>query len=930
MFYFVQYKPNKRERWHLVGEKQDLPSPAAFQTVLMVSADPDGISDEAEARSQLKYLGPMYFDLDGEDIDAVLADAVSLLDQLKENWGVDSKYLSLFLSGKKGVHITLPAKLFGVTSSRALLPLVWSKFADKFTQTSVDRGVYSLGKGRMWRTTGVKRPDTGTYKIQVTEAEMRSLNSEQYHELVKTARPDLQVVEPVEIPQLAANLPTMQAEVRKDETARKKATENSVTDQQLREAEGVPGCVQVLITDGDDPSSNWNQAAMQLAGYVGARYTRDEDDEYIPDLVDPFLDNVESSGRPDRRERKKSVMELIHKAFAGQVKFSAGGLINTTKNRCGNCIVCNPNVKETELKEEGDFYDEDTKLKFEYDRVLLVGENSSQSICNFGIVQEMIFLEPDMFGQLRVEAGFYRLFNQQGGEFQVELPESVFTDRRAVHTHLSGTGGIFIGTDGHLMALFQSLLKRRKGVQEMIRTRTSGILFHKEGGEVYPQLITKDSAFSKGGLPSKYTYTGPTRLSPTFDDTPDFTTQEEVTEGVTAIRSISKMNELGTILPALGWTMAAHLKAHLINGQDNTFPMLSVSGTSESGKSSTMFLLLALNAFPYRQAPFWNAEVDTIYPLEEMVSTSSTIIRMVEEANEHTARRNWNRLIGFLKSSWDGGDIIKGGLQGRNVVTTAVPNKAPIVYLSEQAFPIQSIRTRSVECNFSGQAVRNKDYEAMFDEAESRAKYLEMFAKVLATTALNTSISQVQKWMDEALDIMPEAYRGRTRRAYSTVLVGLRFLSYVMETYDQEFAEEVIFMRDQLVAELDGRSKDMVKAKRHSALDDILQSFDTMAAESENPHHGLICGTHYWAIGNILYLDLRQTFPRLRRYARGVGEIMSISTAAQVRTLIQGEEYFAGATEHPNRPQVEILMLNLDMLRDKGTVLTHFQEGAAD
>ena len=59
MFYFVQYKPNKKERGTLVGHKQVLDSPPAFKTVLAVSADPDKISDESEARAQLKYLGPM-------------------------------------------------------------------------------------------------------------------------------------------------------------------------------------------------------------------------------------------------------------------------------------------------------------------------------------------------------------------------------------------------------------------------------------------------------------------------------------------------------------------------------------------------------------------------------------------------------------------------------------------------------------------------------------------------------------------------------------------------------------------------------------------------------------------------------------------------------------------------------------------------------
>lgn len=928
MFYFVQYKPNKKERWTLVGHKQVLDSPPAFKTVLAVSADPDKISDESEARAQLKYLGPMYFDLDGTDIDGVLDDARSLLDQLKDDWGVESKYLSIFLSGKKGIHITMPAEMFGVTSARPLLPLFWGLFAEKFMQESVDRGVYSLGKGRMWRTTGVKRPDTGTYKVQVTEEELRAMDSEKYHTLVSEPRPDLHVEAPVEVAQLAAYIPILREAVRKAEAARKKSESNGIKVEELQKIEGVPGCIEILITEGDDPSSNWNQAAMQLAAYIGAKYTREDADEYNKDLVEPFVENVESSGRPDKGERRKAVRELVHKAFSGQIKFSEGGLYNATKQRCNSCPICKPNIAETKVGKD-EFYDDDTKLKFTKDEVVFVGENSTRKVCTFGIKQTIVFLEPDMFGQLRVSSGYYTLTNQQGHTFQTEIPENAFTDRRSVHQYFTGTGGMFFGNDQDLQLLGMSLIKLRSGVEEMIRTRTGGIVFHESKGEVYPQLVTATNSFAKGGTPSKYTYIGPSKICPSFDKVPDYTTQEEVTAGVAAIRAITQMNELDVIMPALGWVMAAQLKTHLTHGQDSSFPMLSICGTSESGKSSTMFVLLALNGFGFRQVPFWNAEVDTIFPLEEMVSTSTTFIRMIDEANEHTAKRNWTRLVGFLKSSWDGGDIMKGGLQGRNVVTTAVPNKAPICYLSEQSFPIQSIRTRSIECHFSSRAVANKAYEKNFKIAEAGAKYLEMFAKVLATTALNTSVSLTEKWMDEALSILPPAYSGRTRRAYSVVMVGLRFLSYVMETYDEAFAEEIIFLRDKLVVELSGKSSDMVKAKRHSALDDILQSFDAMAAESDNPHHGLVCGTHYWVQGNMLYLDLRQSFTKFRRFARGIGMEVSVTSAAQVRALIVGETYFVGTTKHPHRAQVEILMLNMDTLRDKGTVITNFEIGEA-
>lgn len=928
MFHFIQEKPNKQEAWKLVLADKVFDTQPAFMTVLGVNADPEAyVSQGIDPSDHVKYLGPMYFDLDGSDIDKVLDEGRELVAQLEEEWGVDPKTLSIYLSGKKGIHITMPSKLFGVTTPQLHLPLFWKKFAAKFEFESIDRGVYSMGNGRMWRCTGVKRPDSGTYKVQVTHAQLEKMNANRYAELVSEARPDFPAVYPESAsPLLQSTYSAIKVEVRMEVAASKKASSN-LTSETLRKSEGVPGCIHTLITKGDQGDSNWNQAAMQLVGYIAARYDKDEQDEYQELLVEPFLDNVESSGRPQRSERSKAVKDLLHRAFQGRIKLSVGGIISTIGGKCGNCIVCTPNV-EDKVIEDGQFYDEGTNIKLTKDSILLVGENSSRVIANFGLKQTINFLEHDNFNQLRSVTGYYEVYTPTGEVFAVEIPETSFSDKRAFPQNLTGTGAMFQGSEADLQLLGAAIHKMRheQGVENMIRTRTAGIVFHEENGEAYPNLVLNKEAYAKNNLPSKYTYVGPERLAPTFANVPDFVNQEEVDGLTKTLNALLNMNDADVMVPALGWTMAAHLKTHLTY-QDPTFPMLSLCGTSESGKSSTIFLLMTLNGFPYRRAPFWNAEVDTMYPLEEMVSTSRTFIRMIDEANEHNAKRNWAKLVGLLKSSWDGGDIMKGGISGRNVTVTALPNKAPLVFLSEQSFPVPSIRTRSIECLFTSRAMQNKEYSDNFKIAESGHKYLEMFAKVLATMALNTSLRDIDTWMKEAEEIIPSAYTGRTKRSYLVTLVGLRFLAETVKVYNEDFYTKVLEKRDAWLQGAEDNSVSLVKAKRHSALDDIIQGFDMMAAEYENPNHGLEVGIHYWVNRNILHIDLRAIFPRYRRYARGLGIDTTVSAAGQVRQLIQGELYYEGATSHPLKPGVEILMLNLDVLRDKGTIVTNFQDG---
>lgn len=927
MYYFVQTKPNKKEKWQMLDAKQLTHQQVAFKTVLQVSNDPESFRTQGvDPDDKLKYLGPMYFDLDGEDIDKVLSEARNLVDKLAAK-GVPKEVLSIYLSGKKGLHITIPEKIFGVTTPIHLLPLIWKKFSEEFPSEYLDKGVYSLGKGRMWRTTGVKRPDNGQYKVQVSLVELQDLDASKYAQISSQPRPDFAAPAAVEpVTSLVAFVEAMKGVVKAELRAKKRAADN-ISVEDLKLASGIPGCISILITEGDCPNSNWNQAAMQLAGYIGGRYNRDDEQEYVTELVEPFIENVESSGRPSATERRRALDDLLGRAFNGSVKFSAGGIISTIGRTCGECVICSKEKVLTQT-EDGEYYCEQTKLKFCDNQVLLIGENSNRAITNFGINQEVVFTEFDDFKQLRVESGYYQIRLQGGGNFRVELPEHVFSDRRSIPTYLTGTGGMFLGNDNDLQLLGMAIGNQREGLREMIRSQQSGIIFHEDEGEIYPQLITAEESYAKGNIPSRFTYVGQKRLAVDFRKTPDFINQSEVNSLVEALRALFNMNERHLMTTGIGWVLATHLKTHL-TFYDKQFPMMNFCGSSHTGKSSTAFLLLALNGFGYQKAPFWNAEVDTPYPLEEMLSSATTTIRLIEEANEVNAKRNWSKLIGLLKASWDAGGIMKGGLQGRGLTTRILPNPAPILYLSEQSFPIQSIRTRSLECHFSNRTLEDPKFGEMHQAAVRNVKYLEMMAKVLATTSLNTSMSTVEQWKKEAYARLPKAYVGRTKICYGTVFVGLRFLRFVMETFDAKFSEEVSRYEIELLEHLEGGSEELVKSKKHSALDDILLAFDTMAAERDNPAHGLEVGIHYWATGDILYLDIRATFPRFRRYARGVGTEVSVSTAAQVTSLIRGESYFKGVTAHPHKPQVEILMLDLEALRQKGTNLVNFEDGEA-
>src|SRR5678809_435048 len=101
----------------------------------------------------------------------------SLIRELNDKWNVPLDQMNCWLSGKKGVHITLPEELFGLRGQHQFLPWMYRKFAEEFPYEHIDRGVYSMGKGRMWRCSNIRRPDTGTFKVQVSVAEMLDMTA---------------------------------------------------------------------------------------------------------------------------------------------------------------------------------------------------------------------------------------------------------------------------------------------------------------------------------------------------------------------------------------------------------------------------------------------------------------------------------------------------------------------------------------------------------------------------------------------------------------------------------------------------------------------------------------------------------------------------------------------------------------------------------
>jgi len=299
---------------------------------LITVLDVDSTFDEdmtAEQRASVKYSGPMYFDIDSEDIETAIEQTKKLLTLIKSK-GVELDMLRCFLSGGRGVHILMDAAIFmpkippaGIANLPAIYKeMVWSTlFVD-----DVDMRVYSQGRGRMLRCSNVQR-ENGLYRVGVTADEILSLTPERYAELCSSPRNDVPVEPPKFCPDLGLAYSMASDKVSKAVT-RKKA-KKTACDDLSRFKNDWPETLRLVITGvGLKDDVGFNQVAMQVA-ITGLALGMNED-KILADcqmLIDEHKGDSSRYGTPAKR--KSFLREMIRYVDGSPLyEFSAGGVLS--------------------------------------------------------------------------------------------------------------------------------------------------------------------------------------------------------------------------------------------------------------------------------------------------------------------------------------------------------------------------------------------------------------------------------------------------------------------------------------------------------------------------------------------------------------------------------------------------------------------------
>lgn len=954
MYHYLQFRPDKKERWHLFEEKKvaGLEKDPAFISVLKVDRDVDALEEAGEdPLDHVKYRGPMYFDLDNEDdIDGVLDSSRQLLGKIINQLGIDPTYIQCWLSGGKGVHFTVPEQLFGVKRATKHLPIIYGEIAKQVQVDNLDMGVYSGGKGRLWRCPNIARPGAGTFKVGVTLDELENMTAEDYEVLVASPRP--------EIP---PSLPPENLSVAKAETAFKLAKRNAdrkiraiknaktVPTEELRKLPETPGCIKKLITEGDSAESNWNQAAIQVATWVAARYEKSEEKEYTEQVLEPFLENVESSSRPSIAERRKHLRDQLTRAFTGRTKFLVGPLIKTIGEPCNDCPLCRGDIsfdQPAAADKDDEPYDPKHRVKMARDGYMLVSDNGARTLTSFTFwphteVRKMLETQEGLLQEGPREAYIGTLVDDTGAKFDdITISEESWSSRSALNKEVGGIGTAMVYcTDVELQRAYRSTLRltveaSEEGAESMTETPICGIYLETRGKVSLTHYIEHGASImpsskGTGSVQSRFRYSGSKNLSPQLIDEDFPYVDDERLER--ALKCLCKVNRPDSVAKIMGWFAACHLREHIHQVMPQ-FPLLGLWGNAGAGKTMTAMLFSHLNGMDYQHpAEPVNMETTRIYPLKKFISSSTTVPRLVEEVNEAgmKSRSAYTEVMGIFKAAWNR-STIQRGQPGKTGIRTEVDRvSSPIVYVCEQRPSRPAVRNRTIDVMLTAKDREAPGRSEAFTTAYKYRHDLHRAAKAMLQYALTLSVQDVEDLMARQDDLVPSTMDERPQWSFKVALAGLEFMATALKRCEVEIGEEIEELRQALSSSLLENYKSIERDKRTSEVDRVLMAMDEMAGEPDDRQCGLRPDEHYQRVGRWLKLDVRKSMTRYRRYCRSISDMAVITDASQLAELLSGESYFDRLQADEENPAVDLHVIDMKKLEEKGLKLTNFQDDVA-
>ena len=971
MLYFF-YQPAPKTPWvpALASQRAAIlkEKNPALCTVLDVDSvfDPGTTADEAAAA---KYSGPLYWDIDSEDLATAIQQAQKLL-TLIQSKGVNLNSLRCYLSGGKGFHILMDQATFmpkAQPNGVAMLPaiykeMVWSTaFVD-----DVDMRVYSAGRGRMLRCVNYKR-ENGLYKVSATPAEIFDLDEEKYRQLCSSPRNDVPIEAPTFNHEFGLAYSLAFDKVGKAVTKRKSRSKTE-TDLKGKFKGEWPETLKLIINGlGIRPEAGFNQIAMQVAITAVAlgKVTNTDDKEERKKQEEQFLTDCaglinDHKGDSDRygtpRKRRAFLREMIRYVESNPLyEFSAGGILSLLEPEFrGNAdITFGEYVPDTPLTvasvvaakatEDGttppvaaapgapetiEIFEEDQgSVRVSKAGIFVRSDEGFRSICEIGVTNpvSLRMLNDDHIG---FEVDVWCDGKSKGRR---HLPMSAFASRGAFHSWAASQGGAMLGTDIHAGTLVNIMRKKAN------RSNSVVYAIDREGVDVItpPGCTDKDQFDIVWASSTEVISTGPTKYHFAsnfgvngYSNTdlmlaPDLTTDDQK-----FIDTLLSINSEENMAKLLGWFSASFL-TQLIRKEMGQFPLLQVFGQAGAGKSATVELLNGLHYYMHKPRQM-ATQGNTFFPILVAVGTSASIPVVFEEMKpRQMEKRTKDAVQGIFRSNYRADRNARGSVSKdkgtKELTVTDFNNSAPLVFVGEAIEDQAAIIERCVIVSMSQSDRFNKgDY---FEYCQQHKHDMGKLGKRMVQAAMSSNIvalgDRVRHYQKELRSSLSQTDRDKNIRPLfnlAVVMTGLEFLAEVLRpvfgtTYDARIESMQAVVLGNVSRSL---PNNMSEASR---------VLDVMAQLSRNPdpQYALMQGIDYTlsADGKTLDLKLRTAYAKYVKWQRSLGQEVLFDTES---SFIAGLSNYSGTLRRAcpendalyDSTKAIVYRLNLEVLEKEG------------
>ena len=724
MSYHYYQQTGGDEKWVPVrSDKLDTIEGAMFSTVLSVDV-PVPAEPTKEQLAELKYKGPLYFDLDDANSPGSTAKHAWKLVGKLEELGVSPRQLELFASGGKGFHIYVPEECFLTKPPKggmANLPAIYKEMAFSLAVDSMDFRVYTARKGRMMRRQNVLRPN-GLYKVRISADELEEIATsdnaeERYKELCSQPRKALDVDS--DSPELAAGLMALFDECKSKVS---KAATKAKRKKPVNLPAEMPSFEAMLRGEGLKAGIGFHQIAMQVAITAHAKNMAREE---LLAAAEGLCDNHESDGNryntpSKRREELARMWEYTEDNPC--YDYSPGAitsLLTHTAPDLHGIVVTEEEVADAIAEQEA--APEDAVSEYDHAGLIMtrqgaftLTENGPKMVTavSFDNVTELVSAEDNRV--TIVEADVYVAGRKVSAAAPMEL--DAFSSVSNVNKLLMRHGQVFSGNDVQARGLFLRMIeKARKANRRMYVSNREGLDLIKIAGHENEEvrkgfLVWSDNrgvvvspAIAESGVQMKFAgFPDPHgQFQTDLDDAPKLVDWLKEPGNKETLRSflqdLLRCQSPGHIGKVLGWMVAAYWRM-LFHAKYDKFPLLHINGAAGQGKTETTKLFCNLHY--YNSEPKMLTPASTIFAVGHSMSGSSSIPLVLDEFKPAEMNpQTYDKFKLMLRDAYNCRTVERGGGSRENADYRSVHRTqlaAPLIFIAEAAESESALMERVV------------------------------------------------------------------------------------------------------------------------------------------------------------------------------------------------------------------------------------------